>query len=196
MSRTRERALVLACVACVACVAAGCTQEMRDQARIEPYEAVDGFFDRSGARDLPDGVVPRGGARLDRHLWEGRGPDGEEVDTYPFPITAADLRRGAERYRIHCEPCHGRLGEGDGMVVRRGYPAPPAFTAARVRDEPPGEIFMTITGGEAQMPDYDHIPVADRWRITAWVEVLRRSQRAPRELLRPDERDRLAEVRR
>ncbi len=113
-----------------------CEQEMRDQARLDPLGAATLFPDGQGARELPPGVVPRGQARLDRALWAGRDADGSFVIRYPFPITAADLRRGEQRFEIHCSPCHGQLGLGDGMIVRRGYPAPPPYTAPRVRDLP------------------------------------------------------------
>ena len=179
----------------LALVAAACEQEMRDDGRLKPLEPQGAYPGGVVHRELPRGVIPRGDDRLDVHLGRGRDEAGLQVTTYPFPITAADLRRGAERYGIHCEPCHGRLGEGDGMAVRRGYPAPPPYTYPRIVGDSPGKIFAVITEGLGIMPDYDHIPLDDRWRITAWVQVLQFSQRAPLGRLRPDERARLREGR-
>ncbi|MDC0721522.1 c-type cytochrome [Nannocystis bainbridge] len=186
MSRASAALLLLA--------ALGCRQQMREQARLDPYEEAPFFADDMEARRLPDGVVPRGQARLDRHLWQGRAADGSLVTVYPFAITRADLVRGEQRYAIHCTPCHGRLGEGDGLAVRRGYPAPIAFTAARLRDAPVGHIFEVISQGRATMPDYDHLEIHDRWRIVAWVQVLQLSQHAPAAVLGADDRTHLVEA--
>lgn len=174
--------------------ALACEQGMRDQARVEPLEAADFLPDGMGARQVPPGAVPRGFAELDRHLWEGRAADGAFAVSYPFPIGERDLRRGQQRFDIFCTPCHGRLGDGDGIAVRRGYPAPPRYTSARVLAEPPGQIFEVITRGHAVMPDYDHIAVEDRWRIVAWVQVLQFSQHALVSALPPPDRARLEEV--
>ncbi|HEY8378497.1 MAG TPA: cytochrome c [Nannocystis sp.] len=173
---------------------AACEQGMRDQGRIDALEASELMPDGVGARHLPAGVVPRGQAALDRHLWEGRLADGTFARNFPFEIAEADLRRGRERFEIFCMPCHGRLGDGDGMAVRRGYPAPPPFSAERVVARAPGEIFDVVTRGHAVMPDYDHIPVEDRWRIVAWVQVLQFSQQALVSALPPPDRVRLGEV--
>lgn len=164
-------------------LAGGCEQSMRDQQRVDPLEASEFFADGMGAREVPRGAVPRGQARLDRHLWAGRGADGSYATSYPFAIARADLRRGEERFNIHCKPCHGRLGAGDGVVVRRGYPAPPPFTEPRLLAAAPGYLFGVISEGRATMPDYDHIAVADRWRIVAWIRVLQLSRHAPVEAL-------------
>lgn len=178
----------------LALVAAGCQQQMRDQQRLDSLEAAPFFADDMAARRPAPGVVPRDQARLDRHLWDGRDADGRLVTRYPFTIDAADLARGEQRYAIHCTPCHGRLGDGDGLAVRRGYPAPPAFTLARLRDASPGHLFDVITRGRAGMPDYDHLDVIDRWRIVAWVQVLQLSQHAPAGVLTAEDRVHLVEA--
>lgn len=188
MSRPDPRA-ILAVLALL-----GCEQAMRDQPRIDPLEPASFFADGMGARDTPPGAVPRGHARADRHLWEGRRADGSLVAEFPFPITPADLLRGEQRYGIHCTPCHGRLGDGDGIVVRRGYPAPPPYTLPRLLTAPPGHLFDVITRGRAFMPDYDHLAVADRWRIVAWLRVLQLAGHAPVAALDASDRQRLAEA--
>ncbi|MBZ5708605.1 c-type cytochrome [Nannocystis pusilla] len=175
-------------------VLAACEQKMRDQPRLDPLEEAPFFADDMEARRLPPGVVPRGQARLDRHLWEGRAADDQFVVTYPFALDRADLARGQQRFDIHCTPCHGRLGDGDGIAVRRGYPAPPGFTTARLRDASPGYLFDVVSHGRATMPDYDHIDVFDRWRIVAWVQVLQLSQHAPAAVLSADDRMHLVEA--
>lgn len=177
-----------------ATLAVGCEQAMRDQPRIQALEASDFFADGMGARETPAGAVPRGHARLERRLWEGRRADGALVERFPFPITRADLRRGEERYAIHCVPCHGRLGEGDGIVVQRGYPAPPAYTVPRLLAAPAGHFFTVITEGRANMPHYAYLDVDDRWRIVAWLRVLQLAGHARVGDLGAGDRRRLAEA--
>lgn len=174
----------------LAAAAPGCTQEMRDQAKIEPLEAAAFFDDGPGARPEPVGTIPRG-ATLDPHLAQGR-VGGAFATTFPFPITDADLTRGEAQFGIYCVPCHGRLALGDGMAVRRGYPAPPPLTLARPREAPVGELFDVISHGRANMPDYEMITLPDRWRIVAWVRVLQLSQHADPGRLAPDDLAHLA----
>ncbi len=108
---------------------------------------------------------------------------------YPFPITREVLERGQERYNISCTPCHGRLGNGDGMIIRRGYPAPPSLHIERLREAPPGHFFDVITNGWGVMPPYEgQIAVIDRWAITAYIEALQRSQNATLDDVPADER--------
>lgn len=153
---------------------------MYDQPKYEALEVSDFFGDRRSARPLIEGTVAQGQARLDDHLFLGL----EEIDdemlqarSYPFEITAADLERGRERFNIYCSVCHGLSGHGEGMVVRRGYKAAPGFHSDKLRNMPPGYFFSVITNGYGQMSSYAaQIPVEDRWRITAYIQTLQRSQ--------------------
>ena len=89
------------------------------------------------------------------------------------------MARGQERFDIYCSPCHGRTGEGDGMVVRRGYRRPPSFHEDRLRDAPVGHFFDVITNGFGAMPDYAaQITAADRWAIVAYIRALQLSEHA------------------
>src|SRR5262245_7527405 len=96
-----------------------CRQDMHDGPRYEAYEASASFADGRASRAAPAGTVARGWLRDDDALYTGK-VNGELVDTVPFAITHADLKRGQERFNIYCSPCHGRLGDGNGMVVQRG----------------------------------------------------------------------------
>jgi mono/diheme cytochrome c family protein len=90
------------------------------------------------------------------------------------------MARGRERFDIYCSPCHGRTGNGDGMVVRRGFRRPPSYAEERLRTAPVGHIFDVITNGFGAMPDYQaQIPVDDRWAIVAYVKALQLSMYAP-----------------
>ncbi len=174
----------------------GCGGQMADQPRYEPYEQSALSPDGSASRHLVEGTVPRGYMQDDTLLYTGQSGEGDEAEAatvYPFPITREVLEHGQERYNISCTPCHGRLGEGNGMIVRRGYPQPPTFHQERLREAPPGHFFNVISNGWGAMPSYDHIPVVDRWAIAAYIQVLQSSQNATIEQVPVDQRDSLDE---
>ena len=119
---------------------AGCQQKMADQPRYEPLSRSTFFGDDRAARPLVEGTVARGQLRTDEHLYTGKEA-GKLVDTFPFPVTLAVLTRGQLRFNIFCSPCHDRVGTGQGMIVRRGYRAPPSFHIDRLRQAPAGHFF-------------------------------------------------------
>ncbi|MGN6621359.1 MAG: c-type cytochrome [Sphingomonas sp.] len=95
----------------------------------------------------------------------------------PPPLTNALIDRGEQRYDIYCTVCHGQRGDGDGMVVKRGFPAPPSFHSARLVAAPPAYIVDVITNGRGMMYSYaDRVAPADRWAIAAYVKVLQRAR--------------------
>src|SRR5207237_9911387 len=99
------------------------------------------------------GTVALGYLEDDELLYTGK-LNGADAAMFPFAIDARVMARGQERFNIYCSPCHGRAGFGDGMVVRRGYRAPPSFHQDRLRAAPPGHFFDVITNGFGAMPDY------------------------------------------
>jgi len=97
----------------------------------------------------------------------------------PQPMTAEFIARGQQRFNIFCSPCHGRLGDGNGMIVQRGYKRPMSYHQARLRNMPDGYFFDVMSRGFGQMPSYaSQVPVADRWAIVAYVRALQLSQNA------------------
>ncbi|WP_442755389.1 c-type cytochrome [Methylocystis sp. JAN1] len=95
------------------------------------------------------------------------------------PVTLALLERGQERYRIFCTPCHSELGDGHGMVVRRGFPSPPSYHSAALREQPPLYFYNVITNGQGDMYSFaSRAPPNDRWAIVAYIKALQRSQNA------------------
>lgn len=123
-------------------------------------------------------TVARGMLREDEHLYQGK-IDGQLTDIFPMPVTAAVMARGQERFNIFCAPCHGRTGQGNGMIVQRGFRTPPSFHEERLRSAPGGYFFDVQTNGFGAMSDYAaQVPVADRWAIAAYMRALQLSQRA------------------
>ena len=172
-------------------VAAGCRQKMADQPRYEPLVGSTFFSDDRAARPFVEGTVARGQLRDDEHLYRGR-QRGKLVDTFPFPVTRAVLARGQERFNIFCSPCHDRVGMGQGMVVRRGYRAPPSMHIDRLRQMPAGHFFDVMTSGFGVMPDYaQQISAEDRWAIVAYIRALQLSQHATLADVPEDQRQQL-----
>jgi mono/diheme cytochrome c family protein len=158
---------------------AGCRQDMHDAPRYEAYEASSSFADGRSARAAPTGTVPRGWLREDDALYTGK-VNGELVDTVPFAIGHDELKRGQERFNIYCSPCHGRLGDGNGMVVQRGLRQAASYHNDRLRQERIGYFFDVITNGFGAMQGYaEQVPVRDRWLIASYIRVLQYSQNAP-----------------
>ena len=157
---------------------AGCRQDMHDGPRYEAFEASSTFPDNRASRTPPAGTVARGWLREDEALYTGKA-DGVTVDQFPFAIGRADLVRGQERFNIYCTPCHGRLGDGQGMVVQRGLRQAASYHQDRLRQERVGYFYDVITNGFGAMQDYAaQIPPSDRWAIVSYIRALQLSHNA------------------
>jgi hypothetical protein len=166
----------------------GCRQDMHNQPRYKPLASTWFFGDGRSARPEIEGTVARGHLRIDQARYTGKVND-KEVDYFPFPITRADLERGQERFNIFCSPCHSRIGDGNGMVVRRGFRQAASYHTQRLIDAPVGHFFFVMTNGFGAMPSYgSRIEPDDRWRIAAYVRVLQFSQNAPLGVVPADQR--------
>ena len=171
--------------------AAGCRQDMHDQPKYIPLRESTFFSDARSARPIVAGTVARGHLEDDELLYTGK-LNGADAAMFPFAIDGRFMVRGQERFNIYCSPCHGRAGFGDGMVVRRGYRAPPSFHQDRLRAAPAGHFFDVITNGFGAMPDYAaQIRAEDRWTIVAYVRALQLSEHATVNDMPPDERSKL-----
>jgi mono/diheme cytochrome c family protein len=169
-------------------VVVGCRQDMHDQPKYVPMRESTFFTDARSARPIVAGTVPRGELREDTLLYSGK-INGQDADVFPFAIDDRVMARGRERFNIYCSPCHGRTGQGDGMIVRRGYRHPPTFHQDRLREAPVGHYFDVITNGFGAMPDYAaQIRAQDRWAIVAYVRALQLSEHATPADVPPDRR--------
>ena len=155
-----------------------CQQKMANPPRYDPLEPSDFFEDGMSARPRVEGTVARGELVTDPFLSTGM-VNGRLTDGYPFAITAAVIDRGHERYDIFCSECHGRVGDGNGMIPARGYRRPPSFHTETVRNQTTGHLFDVMTNGFGAMPPYGRmISAQDRWAIVAYIRALQLSQHA------------------
>jgi mono/diheme cytochrome c family protein len=157
----------------------GCRLDMHLQPKYNPEVSSTFFSNGSSAQPPVEGTVASSDPSGSELLYTGR-LNGVLADTFPFPITAADLQRGQERFDIYCSPCHGYAGYGDGMIVQRGFLAPPSYHSDRLRQAPAGHFFEVITNGFGRMYSYrSRVAPDDRWRIVAYIRALQLSQHAP-----------------
>jgi mono/diheme cytochrome c family protein len=149
----------------------GCEKLMRDmydQPRYKPLAASPLFPDGSSARPDVPGTVPTA-----------------SKSEAPPARTLALFKRGRERFDIYCAPCHSPVGDGDGIVARRGFPRPPSYHIDRLREAPDRHLYDVITQGYGVMHSYAaSVPPEDRWAIVAYIRALQLSQHARREDLR------------
>ncbi|MCK9686275.1 c-type cytochrome [Scleromatobacter humisilvae] len=171
-----------------ACALAGCERTMKNmyvQPKLGPDAGSPLWADGKGSRPPPPGSVAIASGDLAKTSSGRHGRDEiearEAADAASAPprIDLALLRRGQARYDVDCAPCHSIVGDGDGMVVRRGFPRPPTFHQARLRDVPDRHLFDVITQGYGVMVPYaDRVTPQDRWAIVAYIRALQLSQDA------------------
>ncbi len=186
--------------------ACGVRSDMQDQPRYKAYKKSDFFADKRGSRDQVEGTVARGQLRDNKGFYTGKidNPNlsvpvetttdasgntlvssfPNDIDEFPIPVTKELVDRGQDRYNIYCIVCHGPVGNGDGMIVRRGFPQPPTYHDDRLRNAPVGHFYDVITNGWGKMNGYSYqIQPADRWAIVAYIRALQVGQ-SPEENLR------------
>lgn len=171
---------------------AACRPDMFNQPRYNT-EAADPFFpDESSARPLPPHTIQYRQPETDTAFYEGKTADGKLLEGFPMPVTREMLERGRERFDIYCSVCHGATGEGNGMVVQRGFPAPPSYHIDRLRNAPAGHFYDVITNGYGVMYSYaSRVSPADRWAIAAYIRALQLSEHATIKDVPPEEQAKL-----
>jgi len=173
-------------------VLAGCRQDMHNQPKYKPLRETVYYPDGRSARPLVAGTVARGQLRAEAGFYTGLGPNQQPVTTLPFPLTRKVLERGRERYNIYCAPCHAEVGDGNGMIVQRGYLRPPSLHDERLRRAPLGHFVDVMTNGLGGMPDYsEQVSPEDRWSIAAYIRALQLSQNATMAEVPEDQRGNL-----
>ncbi len=145
---------------------AGCDLTMTKQPKYGPQATAALFADGTSAQAPPAGTVAQTAVA------------DAQAAAVPPPATLALVERGQERHAIWCQPCHGTSGAGDGIIVARGFPRPPAYWDARVAQATPEHLFAVITNGYGVMYPYaERIAPADRWAIIAYMRALELAHR-------------------
>lgn len=187
--RRRTIAAMMALVAISATVS-GCRLEMYDQPKVRGFRGSAFFADSQGVRPQVPGTVFRQSAwpvrftpiaGFDANMRSKPGVAAIPADSSnPYALTKEFILRGQERFNVYCTPCHGRLGDGKGMIVERGMPSPPTYHSERLRTVKDAYIYDVITNGFGRMYSYaSRISPEDRWAIIAYVRTLQFSQNAP-----------------
>ncbi|MEO5959775.1 MAG: cytochrome c [Opitutaceae bacterium] len=154
---------------------------MKYQPKFRPQAASTFFADGRADRLPPEHTVMRGMLAEDDHLYRGKDAAGAWVRTFPesVPVDLRTLERGRDRYTIYCLPCHGSIGDGNGITKKYGMGTTPSYHDELRRKLSEGEIFNTITNGTANknmLPYADKLTPEDRWAVVAYVRALQRAQ--------------------
>lgn len=159
-------------------VLAGCRQDMQNEPKFIPQRGTTFYASGRSVRPQVEDTVARNQGVEDSYFYTGI-QDGKEGDGLPIPLTQATMARGQERYNIYCTPCHSRVGNGEGMIVQRGYLPAGNFHTDRLRKAPLGHFFAVMSNGYGAMPDYAaQLTPADRWAVAAYIRALQLSQNA------------------
>lgn len=162
--------------------------DMDRQPKFKPQASSAFFADGRADRPTPAGVVAYGRSyakqddkflAADDHFYRGQNADASYARGFPksVKVDAQLLERGQQKYAIYCAPCHGALGDGNGITKQYGMGATPSYHDDRLRGVPEGEIYHVITAGKGNMLSYaDKLEPADRWAVVAYVRALQRAQ--------------------
>lgn len=169
---------------------AGCHTDMWRQPKTEPLGLSQELFtDGALSRPLVPGTIPQGHLREDKAYFSGIGDDGKWLTELPDGLKPKDsagmlalLRRGQDRYRAYCTPCHGQLGNGEGMIAHRGFELRRPvgnYHTERLRNMPLGHFYDVQTNGYGAMYSYaSRVEPQDRWAVAAYIRALQLSQNA------------------
>jgi len=170
-------------------------QAMGSQPRYDTLSQSTFYADQRSARPLPPDTVPHGLLQEDIEFYTGKvagSNPSQDVTVFPFVITKEDILRGEQRYNIYCTPCHDPVGNGNGVIVQRGFTPPPSYHIDRLRQAPVGHFFDVMTNGWGAMPSYaGQVSPRDRWLIVAYIRALQLSQKATLDDVPADERAKL-----
>ncbi|MEP7338412.1 MAG: cytochrome c [Acidobacteriota bacterium] len=196
---------IVTCLMMAMLGASACRQDMHDNPKYKPYreganrQLPDGVVARGSLDMNPAGpkmtqaAAAVATASTDANAQASTSPTPAAVpqgeDGFPFKLSddpeqkkkdlMAILNRGENRFNISCLPCHGKLGDGNGMIVQRGFKRPPSYHEARLQNAPSSYFYDVITNGFGQMSNYaDQLAPEDRWKVIAYIRVLQLSQRA------------------
>lgn len=169
---------------------AGCHTDLWVQPKIRPQHESEFYPDGSSSRPLVPGTIARDHLREDDAFFTGF-KDGKLLTQIPIKVTKDLLMRGQERFHIYCIPCHGQLGDGQGMIAKRGFTLRrpiASYHTDRLRAMPIGHFYDVITNGYGAMYSYaSRVEPQDRWAIASYIRALQLAQHAKPQDATPDE---------
>jgi len=201
MSKNRLKIFGLFFFLAVVSSVSACRQDMHDNPRMEVNE-------EGANRQPPEGTIARGSLALAVAAPKAATPgqaNSVGEDGFPFKLSADAatrkrevmeiLDRGESRFNITCLPCHGKLGDGNGMIALRGFRHPPTYHQDRLRNAPTSHFYDVMTNGFGAMPSYAAVVTPeDRWKIIAYLRALQASQNAKAGELTETDRQKLEEA--
>jgi len=166
MKRSPVSLAVVLVVVLAAALLAGCERLDRDM-----YDSPAFLPQEEPARLPPEGSVPTKGAGS----VPSPGTPAAAALGNPEQITDSTLLKGKELYGIHCAPCHGLDGKGNGRVAGKFVPAPADISAGAKKARPPaGELFAVLDHGKNGMPAFRYdLTARERWLVVAYLETLK-----------------------
>ncbi len=193
---TIRKIVAMAGAAAAVLTLTGCHLDMWRQSKVLPLGSNDLFLNHQASRPLPPHTVARnpygndknGDLKTDNPFYTGF-ENGVLVNTIPAEAMERFdddrlkmVKRGQERFNIYCSPCHGRLGDGKGMIAQRGFNLrrkPANYHLDKIRRLPDGHYFDVMTNGFGVMFSYaSRVEPADRWAIISYIRALQLSQNA------------------
>ena len=161
--------------------------DMDRQPKIRPQTPSDFFADGKASRMPVSGTVSRGSHFLEAPVNTGMVAGTTNfVAVNPLPVTESLMARGQQRYQIYCSPCHGPVGDGNGITKSFGMAVVANLSDPRIVGLPDGELFYVISNGRNLMGPYSsQIEAEDRWAIVAYVRALQLSALGRQEDLQP-----------
>lgn len=161
---------------------------MYEQPKYGPLAASNFFPDGRSARPIPAGAIPQGQVTAGNPVLSGMDSSGNPVKDIPVPVTPELVQQGQERFTIYCAPCHGAQGDGKGIIVQFGMPAPPSFHTPDLTQAPAGKFFDVITNGFGKMFSYAYrVKPEERWAIIAYIRALQLGLNVKPDNLTPDQ---------
>ena len=152
---------------------------MYEHIAYDPDQANSNFKDGKTAQKPPEGTIPVGFTTFDYpNTKDGYELAGTEVKS-PLPQTQQNFADGQVLFEHFCSPCHGKEGQGDGLVVAHGFPAPPSYSKGQssrggaMKDLTDGKMYHTITYGVNAMGSYaSQLAPEERWKVIMYVHHL------------------------
>jgi hypothetical protein len=152
---------------------------MDNQPKYKAQSESDFFENGAAMRSNVEGTIAQGWLKENAQYYLGKDDNSEFINKAPVEVTSERLLRGQERFNIFCSPCHGRVGDGKGIMTTKEYVIPPSFHSDSIKTFSDGQIFDIVSNGVRNMPSYRHqIPTDDRWSIILYLRALQMSRTA------------------